>query len=744
MLFRVSTAITLASTVAATALLAAVLLNDSVSAVWSYLALGLVISMQVVLLILVVRTRHRYLDKLTMPELNDLQQAKRDFEEDQVRIRREIEAETARLEQMSRKVADRFRVIHEWLDTPELIDLRDSRSEPLETQFAASHSMSHVDRDRLAEHDRKVAQILETQAETIYEKIRTNYYAPAQKFDLHLFREDMMTLAIQIAQVYKPGLDNPLLRTTPEQLARALNRIGLHLLVVMDQLPIDLKSYDIQTTYDTVRKAIKTYGHYTKASPYLDWASKGIFFGRMVTSVNPLTLGIWWGATELGKFGARKFASRIIDRQAVGLLQSLVRVVGYEVAAIYGGDFRHRDPNWAYGVEISQMVGMLPTSRASLQFALKEITRLELRNEYDRLTLFRAVSAGKAIGRSHVYVDMLTEEERRRILELLEHAYQEFSHGRSSKESDQWRKSVQEHLGLQFSLKTGSGQKTKSRDLVQDREVLRCVIAFLFHVKQLSVTEIRVRLEDIKICEQLQMQIAPSECQQLVQELLPAELNKPGWELMPPDLDPDDRRVAAMLDLLTSWNASIPPHSPEAEGVLVELGLYYRRPLRDMEEKVCEAYQSFLEETFPAEAERIGHFSPLESRAVEYLKENSQLSGLPDQIYGRVTVAWRFFNDALQTPGHKDDELRIFVVGEQIVLVDLGGLDNVPEIIWQATPETILENQSSVMTAMALLRNGKTLAEPGAAEITAVRIEAPITARYQSFFAALMRRFATT
>lgn len=101
--------------------------------------------------------------------------------------------------------------------------------------------------------------------------------------------------AIKIAQVYQPQLENPLLSTSPEQIARALNRIGLHLLVVMDQLPLDLKSYNIQKTYDTIRHAITTYGAYKKASPYLDWASKGLYLGRMVTSTNPIALGLLWG-----------------------------------------------------------------------------------------------------------------------------------------------------------------------------------------------------------------------------------------------------------------------------------------------------------------------------------------------------------------------------------------------------------------------------------------------------------------
>ena len=34
-----------------------------------------------------------------------------------------------------------------------------------------------------------------------------------------------------------------------------------------------------------------------------------------------------------------------IDRQALAVLSGLVRIVGYEVAGIYGGDFRHRDAN---------------------------------------------------------------------------------------------------------------------------------------------------------------------------------------------------------------------------------------------------------------------------------------------------------------------------------------------------------------------------------------------------------------
>ena len=99
---------------------------------------------------------------------------------------------------------------------------------------------------------------------------------------------------------------------------------------------------------------------------------------------------------NLGTRGAQALARHVIDRQALALLSSLVRVIGYEVAGIYGGSFRHRDANWIYAAELTELVSEFPLSRDSLAHALREIGALELRSEYDRVFLYRCLANRKS------------------------------------------------------------------------------------------------------------------------------------------------------------------------------------------------------------------------------------------------------------------------------------------------------------------------------------------------------------
>lgn len=710
---------------------------------WDLITIGLMLVafVQSGFLYFLYRSRDRVIDLSRTPELKDFQQAKTDFESYRRDVQRDLEVEATRIDHMSRKLADRYRVIHEWLDTPEFIDIRDGQIDAPDP-LAITGVVGKRNRTQYVQLDREVAKILDKQAEIVYERIRKNYYAPQGQFDTQLFRDDMMTLVTDIAHVYQPTLKNPLLSTSPEQLARALNRIGLHLLVVMDQLPIDLKAYNIQQTYDTVRHAVKVYGNYVKASPYIDWASKGLLFGRVVTSINPVTLGLWWGAAELGKYGAKKIASRIIDQQAIGMLQSLIRVIGYEVAGIYGGDFRHRDANWCYGVEVTQMAATLPASRASIQSAMKEITRLELRNEYDRLALYRAISAGKAISRSHVHTELLTEEERRQILELLEKHFHESAHGQKTADADKWRRAVQEHLGLQFSILAKTGTSRKSKPEQQDREILQAMTAFLINVRQQTPTETRQRLSESGLRDSIPLSLSEEDFQKELQELTSESRLSLLKEFAPPDLDPADPRVNEMLKVLYRWNAQISPLVPEAEELLIELALYYRKDSQKSVELQQEAFRLRLLENFPAEAEAIAKFTGRNCRALAYLNDSSEKPQIPEQIYERITVKWERPWDVKEIGYPTDAELVIYVMPDSILLVDVGQSLDLPEILWKADDRSFIENKSGVMTAMAELTGGQMSPSLTGNAVQSLSLEAPMTARFQSYFAPLLDKLS--
>ncbi len=654
----------------------------------------------------------------------------------------ELEAVAARIDLQERKLADRFRAIHEWMDYPVMLDFQTGNQFPDQRIYRQGAEHTPATRQRSRE-DQQVREILDAQAELIYEKIRGNNYALEGRFQPLMLRDDLLDLASRIARVFQPELQQPLLNTTPEQLARALNRIGLHLLVVMDQLPLDLKSYNIQKTYETIRQAISTYGAYRKASPYLDWASKGLYFGRMVTSTNPIALGLVWGATELGKIGAKKLATHVIDRQAIGLLQSLVRVVGYEVAAIYGGDFRYRDANWCYAVELTHMQAAFPASRDSLQYALRELGGLQLRNEYDRLCAYRCLAAGKLLDRRQTHPDLLTEQERIQIVERLELAYREVLHGRVSPQAGKWQQGVQDHLGLHLSLQGEKPNRGEGQQASRDRQILNFLLAFLKELKSIPADRLAEQVEKFALFHTLGLHANPETYRGMLAGAIAELTEQPFVELIPPDLEPNDSRVEPFLETLCRLNAERAPLSTEAEQVLLETGLYYRRPFEQWATRILDAYRHVAASQIPVSAHahaRLAREACRDcARGLAFLQQEGQLqfADLVD-LFPRVNVR---FATGPSPPEIPDESYCLVVAVQGTWLMRVGGLETEPEIVWKADGHVLLENISSLITAEAKLSGGVTESTWAGPPIVEMTLQAPMTARYQPYFAELLNRF---
>ncbi len=80
------------------------------------------------------------------------------------------------------------------------------------------------------------------------------------KVDVFAIRDEAHLLFKQVAQIYKPDAENPLLETSFEQLARAASRVCLHVLVLLEQLPVNVQQYNISTLYGYFQKAVTGYG----------------------------------------------------------------------------------------------------------------------------------------------------------------------------------------------------------------------------------------------------------------------------------------------------------------------------------------------------------------------------------------------------------------------------------------------------------------------------------------------------
>ena len=127
----------------------------------------------------------------------------------------------------------------------------------------------------------------------------------------------------------------------------------------------------------------------------------------------------------------------------------MIHAIGFEAAQIYSGDFRHRDANWIYGVELVETVNHFQFDRDSLIAALEELGTLKLRSEYDRVFLYRCVAVSKSPdARRYRASAILSQEQKQaiylRIGEYLKTHYDGFD----AERVEAWRARLQKHLGL--------------------------------------------------------------------------------------------------------------------------------------------------------------------------------------------------------------------------------------------------------------------------------------------------------
>ena len=470
------------------------------------------------------------------------------------------QAETEELQAFAERLADRERALAE-----QTIRFQEITEYPTlqTTETSADDVQATL---RLSDEDRKVQALLEAEAERVYEKIRQNGYSVAGKIDADAIRTDVMELIQRVARVYSPASDNPLLETSFEDLARSASRICLHTLVLLEQLPVDIKRYNINEMYGYIQKAVQGYGTYQQVAPWLKYVTRGAYAGRMAAGMNPVTLGAWWLATELGRRGAQHVVENMVDRQAVAVLHDVVTVIGTEVSNIYGPGFRQRDAAWIYGTELTELLHQFPVSRESLSQALREITSLPLRSEYDRIYLYRCIAGHRAAGLRIEDPAVLSRAEREQIATRLETFFGEYIHG-----ADADRIEWQDDLETRFDLKLSLSGTTESTSLEQQAESsLTSVHRFLTAVINLPAKTASTLVADTLLMNKVSLDRRTTVLTQLTHESGDAVFE-------PPDLDPAASTTDNFLEALMKCAVATGACDQHIQDLLLEIAAYFRR-----------------------------------------------------------------------------------------------------------------------------------------------------------------------
>lgn len=493
------------------------------------------------------------------------------FEETRAALLTELDYRSSRLGEREHLLAARFARFQEFLEYP-VDDVHESRS------TAELHQLS--------ENDRKVRKLLETEAERVYEKIRRNGYTVNGKVDVIAIRDEAHHLFKQVAHIYKPGAENPLLETSFEQLARAASRVCLHVLVLLEQLPVNVQHYNISTLYGYFQKAVTGYGVYQKATPWLSYLSRGLYAGRIAAASNPATIGAWWLATEVGKIGASKLIENVVDRQAVAVLHQVIAVIGVEAASIYGAGFRHRDPAWILGTELVELIHAFPPSGESLRNGMKLITGLPLRNEYDRIYLYRCLADHRSAGLHVADSAMLTREEREKIARQLEQFFAEHIHGASDATTLKWREAAEQRLDLRFNLQhTTARPKTSVRQCAES--AVTALSAFLRNFVQNTSAAASDTLKATKSFQLLDVPQQEAAIRRLSSDsdVLPFE---------PPELDPSSEITNTFLSDLTTCAVSADRPDEQVEQLVTEMYGYFRHTAVEASQAFAKAWSQKL------------------------------------------------------------------------------------------------------------------------------------------------------
>lgn len=627
------------------------------------------------------------------------------FEELRLALQEELKQEALRIGKREQALADRLVTYHEWMEFPQ----------PLNLGQAPADDSRLAD---LAKKDREMIDLLKAETKVLYDRIVQNKYAPEGKVLLPLIRDDVVSLVTRVARIYQPTVDQPLLEASLTRVFRAISRASLQMLVMLDELPVDVKHASFSQLYGYVRSAVNTWRMYKSAEPYWPYVNSAWYAGRMALGANPFALGAWWFVGNLGSRGAKAIAQHLINRQALALLSELIRVIGYEVAGIYGGDFRHRDANWIFAAELTELVSEFPLSRDSLSHALREIGVLDLRSEYDRIFLYRCVADGKS-ARPGKYsaATILTADERRAIATRLERFLDTFMHGKSADRVNRWKAAAEERLGVKLSVALKSSAPSVREQLA---DAAGSLASFLVSVKQLEPPEAAQLLEKTRILAEL-----PTDARG---EVLQKLSTSASYFFEHPDLDPDGDLADLFLEDLATLHARTPPRAAAIETMLDDVAAYLRRPAKKMQGLLEKQYATALADRLPADLTPKRVPPAVARAALDLMGDGSQRA---EFLYGPASLEWA---DGDGSPVPWLDSLWLVGIDRRLLLFSAG---DQPRVVWNAAASDVhIEASRQLLATGCRITGGKW--EIPTPHPLVIRLSAGFAGSYSSYFAPLL------
>jgi len=305
--------------------------------------------------------------------------------------------------------------------------------------------------DTKGDFDKEITQLLDKKVEVIYDKLAQNKYKEKEVFRNDLLVTDFVDLIESVARIHNPNSKHPLLETSIENLLRSINRLSLQLLVLIDDFPIDIKSWNIKKTYSNVQKTATVYGHYKIIAPFMTYAAP-VF--RIGMAANPL-----WGvaqtvAVEAGKHGVKKVAGKY----SLKLFHDFFGIIGDQATTVFGKEpQRYRSKHWYFALELTEIIYYFhPVDREALSKALKVVGGLFIRNEYDRIFLYNCLVHGRSGNPKKIDDKIFNNDDKkemaRKLQDFIENDINEERQEDVEKKVVKWRKDVEKRIGINLQL----------------------------------------------------------------------------------------------------------------------------------------------------------------------------------------------------------------------------------------------------------------------------------------------------
>ncbi len=617
-------------------------------------------------------------------------------------VREEFLEQRAMLDQREQQLANRLAVYHEWMEFPQPVDLA---SAPSDSELS-----------ELAEKDRQLNEMLAKAAEQLFDDVLANKYAPDGRFSLKLLRDDAQQLAHDVAGIYQDQTEQPLLNTNMEDILRASSRVCLQMLTLLDQLPGEVEKHNIEHLYAYVRRAVAAYGVYRKVEPYWGYVNGVYYLGRLAMGAHPVSMGAWWLAGRFSRSASRHLTTKFVNRQALALLNQAIRVLGYEVANLYGAGFRYRDANWIYAAELTELLVVLPVNHRCLSQSLQEIGSLALRSEFDRVFLYRCVTEGVG-ARVEQYraASVLTPAERQAVAHRLERFAESFSGGASPTRLESWREKAEARLDVRLQLETRSSEESPQIHV----DAVRSLMGFLVEIKQFEP-------------EQAWRRVAETEAMQALDETQLGSLQS-DWKESPafffelPDLPPAQPCARSFLQQLVELAVTTAPRGPALAKLLSNVAAFLRIEEKRLSKLLLEQSNSAIAARLPGAPPQLGLNAAL--GLLDLLDRVER----PLFVFSGIQPKW-----AGAAPGEWAQADDLYLLGDeeqlQVFEVDNGEI----RVVWRAVKGEVTTEKGRYLSGEYSLEGGQWLAGSDAPERLVVRMGRFSTRRSTDYYRDLL------